>query len=174
MKLYFLILDYQHGDNNAGYELIKRFSPLLKKYSRNFVDSDNANSELIFNFIKIIKSLPINNFINLDDKYLIKYIAISVKRSYFALLSKENKYSSKIFLVEPSEDFNTFIQNDENNLIFNDISKYLTAKEELVINKLFKDCCKEVEVAFELHTSRQNIYMIKRRALNKLKQYITI
>lgn len=172
MEIYLLILKYQQGNKDAGYELIKKFSPLLKKYSRNFIDSDNANSELVFIFLKLIKFLPINKFTDLDDKYLIKYISVSIRRSYFALLYKENKYSSKNLLVEPLKDFNTFIQNDESNLIFNDISKYLTSKEAIVINRLYKDGLKEVEIAFELHTSRQNIYMTKKKSFKKVKKYL--
>lgn len=173
MKLSELIYNATNGDNICMEKLISKFSPLITKYSNKFSDSLDAKSELTLCFIKIIKAIPFNSSRFLEDKYLISYINTSIKRTYYALIKKDYMYINSNIFVASGEDFNNFTFKDNSNLIFTDLLKCLSSKESLIITMHYLYMYKDTDIAKKLNISRQNVCVTKKRALNKLKAYIS-
>lgn len=174
MEIFQLVYNYQNGDTFYMEKLISKFNPLITKYSYKFSDQSDAKSELTLCFIQIINSIKINRTSFPEEKYLISYISRSMQRAYYALAKKEYNYNNHNILVCSDEEFNDFITEDNSNLIFNDLLKYLSHKEAFIIIKHYLFSYKEIEISHQLNISRQNVHISKTRALNKLKKSLAI
>lgn len=159
----------KEGDINSIEELIKKFQPLLIKYSSQLNSFDDAKSELTLHFINTIRKIPLYNKDYIEDKYILSYIKTSIRRQYIYLLSIQQnieKLNIKMINYEESSYY------DKSNLIFYDIIKTLNNKEKFILEKKFIDDFTNNEISRELNVSRQNIQMCLSRALYKLKKNI--
>lgn len=81
-------------------------------------------------------------------------------------------------LIAP--DFDGFEFEDEqvseiiNSRLSDKMKEILTDNEEFVIRELFYNERSVVDISTELNTSKQNIYLIKNRALKKLSNFMTL
>lgn len=80
-----LIRQAKKGDKESMMELLNRFEPLIKKFS-NELNYEEAETDLIICFIKIIKKLKIKK-INYEGE-AINYIYVSLKNKKIDLFRK--------------------------------------------------------------------------------------
>lgn len=170
--LYDMIIKSQNGDKKSLMEIIKKFNPIIKKYSRK-LSYDGADSDLIISLIETIFFLPILNNSNLKkDEYIVGYISTSVKNKYINLAKKNTKIS--INETELNLDFitNKMIFSAEDNIFIKDLLDRLTKLQKKVIILKFFNGYTDNEIACNLHISRQSVNRTKNRALKKLRKEI--
>lgn len=95
-SFYELTLNSKSGNKDSLLELIERFYPLIKKYSRK-LRYDGAETDLIISFIEIIKSIPIINCI-MKEEQIIGYISKSIKNKYIQLSKRYGNIFKKNYL----------------------------------------------------------------------------
>ncbi len=171
-ELISLILKSQQGDKDSIIEIINKFMPLIKKYSRELA-YDGAESDLSIALIAIIKSYPVykNNKVR-DECEIISYISISIRHKFIELSKKNCKITTNETLL--NEDmYLTQSANDIDDMVFvNELLDKLPIKQKQLLTYLFINEYSESEIALKLNVSRQYINKIKKKALNNLKQYI--
>lgn len=177
IKIAELIEKFQEGNNNCLVELLGFFHPLLNKYERLLSDED-AYQNLKVSLITSFSHLHINELVGKQDAVLINYVQSVVYHEYISLSNKQKEWAKNAILTENIDSILSKKQKDNlygddfsQNLLFYDLSKYLTPVENNVITMLYwlgytvRDIC-EIE-----HISRQAVNCTKRRALKKIKQH---
>ena len=151
-------------------EIINKFMPLIKKYSRKLV-YDGAESDLIIAIIKLIQSYPNYNKISSEGE-IIAYVNTSIIHEYIKLSKKSQKIAS--FEMPLNDDIYSIATdtNIENMLYVNELLDRLPASQSILLKHLFVDEYSEVNLAKKLNISRQAVNKNKRKALNNLKKYI--
>lgn len=149
-------------------KFLESFSPLIDKYSNKieFNFKKDFKQELTLELYIVLKKIIKNNIIFSNDKCLVRYISLSIKRRYYYLF---NNYKKDMLSIENID----FIQShylDNNNILFYDILKNLNLLEQTVLIFYFKDNLSINDIANKLNYSRQYINKIKLRALNKLEK----
>lgn len=83
-ELYELIISKsKKGDQKCIVEVITKFYPLIKKYSKK-LEYDGSNVDLIICLLESILYIPINKNINFkEDKYIVSYLNQCIKHKYF-------------------------------------------------------------------------------------------
>jgi RNA polymerase sigma factor (sigma-70 family) len=158
-------------------ELINQFMPLIKKYGR-MLHTEDAKSDLILEFIELIKKVRRERFRCLDDGTVVTYIEHSMRNSYYKLLKKYFATSRQIVSLEDitekermdvlSEEVEVFAH------IFDAFPKHLlTDKERQIIVLIFENGCTSAQIARIWGCSRQAVNQAKRSALNKMKRCLT-
>lgn len=173
--LYVLIQAAQAGEQDAAWELIQKFQPLLKKYSYK-LHTEDAYEELVCFFLEVIHTLPLKKFQNPLDAVFVTYFSKSIYSHYIKLIQKS--ISDKKFLpfssLEENQQYalekDLSTDDDSSNLLLQDLQKALTEKEFAVIYGIYYIGYSSAELAKKLSTSRQNINQIKQYALRKLNQ----
>jgi RNA polymerase sigma factor (sigma-70 family) len=168
---YQLVKKVQLKDKNALMELIQKFSPLMKKYSRK-LNYDGAESDLIIGFIEILNKVPLEKTNMKNNKYILGYINTAVKNKFIAL-SKHN-----CSILNNEVELNLDITGEykensiENKLILKaallSLPKY---QRKIIVEEFCKDKT-ESELSKELKVSRQAINKTKNTALNNIKRYL--
>lgn len=159
---------YKKINNDLYFEkFLGIFSPLIDKYSNKieFKFKNDFKQELILELYIVLKKIIKNNIIFSNDKCLIRYIALSIKRRYYYLFTN---YKEDILRIE-NIDLNKSYYLDDYDIIFYDILKHLNLLEQTVLILYFKENLSISDIANKLNYSRQHINKIKLRALNKLE-----
>ncbi len=166
--IYLLVEEFKKGDKNKFLDILLKFDPLLNKLQRNSCYEDMKNELTLFLFI-LLDKIPIE-LVNLkNDRYIISYIAKSIKYQYIHINKiHQNKNNNTLYLNE--DVFNIGYTEDLSNIILNDIIKSLTIKEQNVIKNIYLNNKSESEVGRKLGVSRQAIHKTHVRALNKIKK----
>lgn len=157
---------YRKGDKEVLVDIVKLFKPLLKKFERNSYCED-IESELILFIITLLEKMPEGQTFK-DDKYAFSYIYKSLKNKYIYI----NRKGYTIYNHEVSNDialnqqgyYETF-----SDIVFNDMIEGLTTSEKNIMYKKYIYNLSNADIARELNVSRQAVYKIHKRALDKLK-----
>jgi len=167
--------------SKAGYkdslmEFIERFTPLLKKYSKD-LNYDGAYSDLEIALIETIHSLPLERLEGhtyMKEEQIVAYINKSIKSKYIKLskqnrliANKETELNLEITGVDYMEDV-------ENKVFINYLLDKLTKLQRIIIEKKFIYGYTEVEIADQLHISKQAVNKTKKRALETLRSFLCV
>jgi RNA polymerase sigma factor (sigma-70 family) len=171
-ELYNLIKNAKNREGEATLELITKFEPLIKKYSRK-LNYYGDNTDLVISFIEIIDKIPIDkNEHFTSDECIVGYINTCFKNKYIYLSKKNQKQNNievpinfDITKDEPSI-------NTENEILILLLLDKLPIKEKNIIIKKFFLLYTDVEIAQELHLTRQAVNKSKNMALKNLKKYM--
>ncbi len=145
-------------------EMIKTFKPLINKYGRK-LDYD-GDSEITIFILKIIYQMPC---FDSDDK-IVSYINRSVKNYCFHLLkSIKTEYPAEDELFENI----SFENNKYHDVEMFSLIKCLPDFQRKVIIWVYYIGYSEVYIAEKLGISRQAVNNAKKRALNKLRTYLS-
>lgn len=158
------------GDEGALVEIIDKFRPIIKKYSRK-LKYETAETDLVIELIKIVRNMPINSMNLNEEREIISYIAASIKYQYYRLY-RQNALSSYQLPLNDYILFNCQQVDIDSKIFINQLVDKLSTKEKFIINSIFFYGYKEAELAKMLKITRQAINKIKNSALRKLLKYI--
>lgn len=169
------IIRAQQGDAEAMEQLVTKFEPLLKKYSRKLFWED-ALSDLTLAFLELIHGLQVEQLRCREDGALVNYLARSIYNAYLALLRDFFHQPKEVAsLDDATEALKYAVLSYEEPLeaqrFFDllDGCPSLTEKERFVLTQIYYGGHTAVEVAKAWSTSKQNINQIKQRGLKKLR-----
>lgn len=174
-KLHLIVYKCQKGDKNSLMEIIHKFEPLLKKYSRK-LNYEDAKDDLILTLIEAVIFLPINTKEYLKkDECIVGYISMAIKNQYINLSKKYCKiYNNETELydnVNTRLSKNIYEYSDNKILICQLLGKLTSLQKEIIIKKFFKNYS-DNDIAKQLKVSRQAVNRIKNRALKNMKEEI--
>lgn len=163
-NLYSYVKNAKLGHKSSMEYLINKFEPLINKYSYRLIETEDAKSELTLKLIRLFNKIPLDRKCFKEDKYIVSYIKISLKREYIYLYEEQKELSLKQnYLYENNEYFF-----DKSNIIFYDLIKDLNNKEKYIFIKKYIYNFNSSEIARSLEVSRQNVYITEKRAINKI------
>lgn len=167
--LYELIENAQNNNNNALYTVIQNFSPTIKKFSKK-LNYEEAETDLTIFLITLIKKMNLSYFYLKGDGVLVNYIHSAIKNKYIDIYRKnKNQNNVQVELIANLlEDKSNY--NFDETVIMKMLLADLTNTEKAVIIGLYYCGNKYGDIAKKLKLSRQSIYNIKNKALNKIKQ----
>jgi RNA polymerase sigma factor (sigma-70 family) len=170
-ELYTLIKESQSGNKETLMQVINKFIPLIKKYARK-LNYEDADTDLIIAFIKIVYFLPVNENTK-EDKIIVSYIAKGIRNEYIRL----SKKIYEIYKREMPLDENIYTKGREDGIedriLLNNLLDKLPPAQKKVIKEIYIKNNTESYVAHKLNTSRQAVCNSKRRALNNLKKQLS-
>lgn len=165
----------QGNDQEAMLELTRKIHPLLGKYGRK-LGYEDAEEDLIVDFIEWVKKLNLSNIYDSSDGALTNYISKSVYRLFLRRLhSVLDKEPRCIYF----EDMTPTQQNDllkhtaipDELPLSRGLPQGILSKTELgVLIAIYEDGESAAGIARKLNVSRQNINQIKKRAEQKLRK----
>lgn len=163
-NLYTYVKNAKLGNKSSMEYLINKFKPLINKYSYRLIEPEDGKSELILKLIRLVKKVPLDKQCFKEDKYIISYIKISLKRQYIYLYEKQKNLALKQSYLDENNEYSF----DKSNIIFYDLIKNLNNKEKYIFIKKYIYNFNSSEIARSLKISRQNIYITEKRAIKKI------
>jgi RNA polymerase sigma factor (sigma-70 family) len=171
--LYELIKESSKSNQQATLDIINKFSPLIKKYSRK-LNYDGADTDLIIAIIVTINYLSKVQNPNIIDKeeHIVGYISKVIKNKYIEL----SKIQSHIYNTEVELNLDVvedkLVTNLDDSILLTELLDKLTPLQRKVIeDSILKDKLYK-EISEELGISRQAVNKLKNRALKNLKEYL--
>ncbi|AVQ47648.1 hypothetical protein C7M60_18620 [Clostridium botulinum] len=117
--LYSYVKNAKLGNKSSVEYLINKFEPLINKYSYRLIESEDGKSELILKLMRLVDKIPLDKKCFKEDKYIVSYIKISLKREYIYLYEKQKKLSLKQNYLDENNEYSF----DKSNVIFYDLIK---------------------------------------------------
>jgi RNA polymerase sigma factor (sigma-70 family) len=169
MKLYYLLIKAQEGDKDALLNILIKFNPIIKSYSRK-LNYAEAETDLIIVLLETIISINLNNFEPENEGALVNYIHKVMKNKSVNLFKK-----NILRTVKPVEFDVTTIPdscNFDSQIFISRLLDSLPILQKEIIEKKFIYEYSDKEIA-QLHgVSRQAVNRTKNRALNNLRNYL--
>ncbi|SHJ35906.1 RNA polymerase sigma factor [Lutispora thermophila] len=171
VMLWELVEQSKNGDKEALMKLIKKFEPLIKKYTKE-LNYEEAETDLIISFIEILKDINLSIFPVKNDGLVVNYIVRSLNHK------KINLYRRYVTNMQESLEINMELICDESDtshksrIIFEDLISCLPRLQRRVIKERFLLGYSYKEIADRLNITRQAVNGIKNRALNNLRKRI--
>lgn len=182
VSIYKNILDAQNNSEQM-YQLIKKFNPLIRKYSYK-LGYEDAYADIVVRFIEKIQKINLNTLKSTDDNSMLKYIKKLVQN-----ISNNLFYQSSHTSVIPSLSLSEFENSDLSGIKQKLDHYYSTTDEYPIIITNFLDCnltpyqadiikyiflkdfsVKQVSKIYGV--SEEAITISKNRALKKLKKIL--
>lgn len=163
----------QIPDERATLEFLKLFGKLLRKYAR-LLEYEDAYEDLQLFLIELLHMMKEKDIGSKDDRYIVKYIAVSVKNQYIAM-SKSLKELNVTSFSDISDEQMVYVEQLAAKDDKNDISIYypsdckLSEREKLILELFFTREYSIEEISHHLGISRQAVNQSKNRALNKIR-----
>lgn len=164
------------GNKDAMAQIIEKFNPLLKKYSRK-LEYEDAYNDLVLFFIELIYKIPDQIIASFNDGKLVKYISICIKNHHYYLLKKNTFSVNEINISEMSDEQKYYLESsssviDESNAenIFFILKDFLAPNELQIIILIYYFGYTSAEIARKEKTTRQAVNQLKQRALHKIKK----
>ena len=178
--MYEMIVRAQDDDQDAMLDLIERFKPMLRKYARMLnEDYEDAYSDALLWFIEIIRKINLTRLKSHEDAVLVAYLSKSVNSEFIKKsmrLSKNWQIVSFSQFEEWQLDMIEDLQcNNTGSLstLLQGIKPLLTDFEYMVVCGIVVYGYKDVDIARMNGKTKQNVSQTKKRAFEKLKNYIT-
>lgn len=165
--LYNRIYNYQKLHNKNDLEqLIVQFEPLLKKYAVK-VSFEDSMQDLIVALIETLNKIPLNKI--KEEKYILSYIAKSIKNKYIKLSSRKSNDSK---VLSESDILENIVKeyDDISRIDMIDLLDVLSTREKSILYFIFFQNISIEAISKKFHTSRQYINQTKLSALKKLKR----
>ncbi|MDF2883394.1 MAG: polymerase sigma factor, sigma-70 family [Clostridiaceae bacterium] len=167
-ELYELVEWSKKGDKERLLEIIYKFKPLIRKYSRKLC-YDGSDSDLVICLLETIYNIPTDKVEMQKDECIAGYINISIKHKYIYL---SKKYTS---MLSRETELNTNIMDKncediwEDYICLNNLVDKLPKLQQQIIKKIYFNGVLEKDLAKQLNISRQAVNRTKNRALKNLK-----
>ena len=173
---YEMISEYQSGNDRTLMELIEYFQPLLKKYAF-MLGYQDAYNNLLMEFIEFLQKMPLTALNSANDGTIVEYIRVTVANFYRAEVKKIIKKKNEILMSELSESQQSVVYNqnsgcDDTFLFEYELDKILNEEEKEIIYLIYVLEFTSYDIAKMKNKTRQAINQKKKRALNKLREYI--
>jgi len=167
VELYNMIINSINGDKESTLNFIKKFNPLIIKYSRKLY-YDGAETNFIICLLEILNHISIcNSELSTDDR-IVGYINTCIKHKYINLSKKKDLINSN----ETKQDVNIIPEKSFNNiddyLLVYELLDNLPVFQKQIIRQIYMDNISISDLAKQLHISRQAI----NRALTNLRGYL--
>jgi len=154
----------KRGNKESMMYIIKKFDPLIKKYTRK-LNYEDADSELVEKIIEIIYKIP-----ELENEGLsVSYIYKSITNEYIRLSKQNNIWLSTIYLDVDLID-NIPQSNNDSNSDFFELLVPLNFQEKQVIIYKYYYGYKASDIAKIMKLSRQSIYKKEKKAIKLIKE----
>ena len=173
--IYTKVEDFQNGNGDAVYDILKSFYPLLKKYAY-LLKAEDSFEELQLHVIDALKTMDLSRLSSHVDGVMVQYIRSIVHNQYTKLSQKNRKYRKTILLsgIDPYNTYTNLILanyiDDYSFLFLDEIRNVLTENEYMIILLLYQDMYTITEIARNTGKSRQAVNQTKLRAIKKLKK----
>lgn len=167
-----VIRNAQNGDQSSMLSLLTQFRPLIRKYARSLYTED-AESELILDFIEMIYKINIQTMKKTDEGSLVSFIRNSVYHAYCKRVQEKIRlkdHASSIDELTDAQLYLASLSRDSGDSIGEYVSKSLTEKERKILILIYERGLSAAEIARCLNTTRQNINQLKKRAVEKLRK----
>lgn len=167
-ELYKLVEWSQDGNKECLLEIVCKFKPLIRKYSRK-LNYDGSDSDLTICLLETIYNIPINKVEMQRDECIIGYINVSIKHKYINL---SKRYTS---IANSETELNTDILDEEcsdiseDSICINNLVDNLPKLQQEIIKQIYFKGFSEKDLATKLNISRQAVNRVKNRALKNLK-----
>lgn len=174
MSTYEFILLAKQGDKDALGILIKKFNPLLLKFSKNF-SYNEIQTDLVIIFIEIIKKINVESLKHLSEAQIVLYIYASVKNGFIDLYRKNKKKTIDIYYTNSIEIEHSPIYEaiDSTIFIYELLDKSnITNKQRIFIIEKYIFNKTELEIANKFNLTPQSVNTTIHRGLKKLKSFI--
>lgn len=173
MSLYMCVEKCQSKDSQAMLELINKFKPIIKKYSRNFFYED-IETDLTIALLQTSQNIKLCNFNQENEGALVSYFSTVVRNTYIDAVKKSKQHLEHISLFEKT-DLDTFegpdpIKELESSIEINLLLKDLSLLQKEVIIDIFIFEKSEVEISKKRNITKQAVSNTKTRALKKLRE----
>ena len=167
----------KQDDDEAMMDLIDTFTPIIKKYTRIMNYDEDFKSDIILKFIQVIKNdLNFDEFDEINDYIILKYIQTTIYHHYIALSKHYNKinisessYDNEI-IYNLSDAIEVTNDNHMDKILLEIIESNLTKKEFKCVYFIIFKGYTAVEVSNMLGITKQAVNQCKKRALEKLKK----
>lgn len=169
--IYEKVIKAKGGDKYCLEEIIQIFDPLISKYSR-LLDGEDTKQDLSLHLIIVINKIPIKNNCFKKDKFIVGYIAKSIKNEYIRLSKLKNKKDSNE--TEINLDIEIEYKKFDSDFELIDLLNILNERQSTIMKLIYIDNLSVSEVANHMEISRQAVNQVKNRALNKIRiTYLT-
>lgn len=151
-------------------EIIRRFNPLIRKYSYS-LGYEDAESDLVVSMIQLIYDMPIFK----NDGQAVQYISKSMNHAYIKLMKEQIHRRENEILYDPDTFKNLkrlSVSHDEKDLDILSAIERLTHNQKWVIKYKFFYMLPDKEIMKRLNISRQAVYKNKINALKKLREIL--
>lgn len=173
--LYQSIQQAQAGNQKAMLYLLKKFDPLLRKYSRQLRVEDSYQI-MQLKFLELIQQINLNCLRNHLDTVMIRYISTTLHHTYIQL-SKANEQieNHEYRFADMSEEQQYHLQSScasidsYEELLRTDLINILSKQELQILLLIYINGYSAADIARHFNTTRQNINQTKLRALRKLR-----
>jgi len=170
--LYWTALNAGNGDKHEKKEIIRKFNPLIKMYTKKLA-YDGAETDMIIDLLEIIDKYPFHRD-EISESNFLAYVAVSMKNKYIKLSKKHGEIlNNEVELTEGVYKDTSINSDPENATIFKLLLEELTVHQRKVIEDLYLNGYSEKELAAKYNVSHQAINKIKWKALQKLKELIS-
>ena len=174
--VYELMVAAQNNDSKAMLTLIKKFRPILVKYSMMLNYEDSYDDLQVF-LIQKIMTIDLDTIVNRSDGGMVNYIKRIIHNKYVTIYEKMIYRQAREFVVKTEEDEELVENNnsdtdDYSSLLFNDLHLFLSPKEEQVIRCIFIFNMSTDEITKMTGISNWNIYKLKKSRLEKLRKQL--
>lgn len=150
------------GDTSSILSLVESFKPLINKYASKLTLED-GESELVMHLIKTVQNMP-----ELNRSQSISYISSSLKNHYIHLSKKQKKYAESEI---PTEDICQLSYiNFSSSISLSLALDKLSLREKRIISYRYFYGYSDSEISDNLAISRQAVFKMRKRALQKLRQ----
>lgn len=163
-----IIEKIQGGNQEAFVEIIYKFEPTIKKFSRE-LNYEEAETDLIIALIEIVKGLKLNNLKSKNDGVIVNYIYNSLRIRKIDLFRKYVKGVKEEIELNLDIMENESIYQIEDGIFIKDLLNPLTDIQKNVVVEKFIKGYSDAEIATKLHISRQAVNKAKNKALKILK-----
>ena len=169
-KIYELIKKIRKNDFFALQELLNIFNSKLINSARE-INSSDAYETLLSKFMECIIKMPLDD--TLKNHTLINYIHSSIKKSKIKEFYKSNNLVNLNDKIYTYNLFDNFVNIDKYNNEFAYVIDELSQREKDILNLYYKYKFTEQEIGDRLHISKQAISKRKKKALNKLRHFLS-
>lgn len=176
MKLYNLLVRAQRGDKESCYVILEKFERLTKKYSRKLAYED-AEQDVICYFIELIYTFPLEKFREDDEGKIVVYITKCIYHEYIRLVKQIVLQKSEVNYSSLSEEQLHVLEsrNSEKDcyeqIFLSELHQNMEEKEWDIIQKIYIEGKAVSQIAKEKGISRQAVNQMKKRALQKIRNY---
>ena len=163
------------ADHEQGLlELVKQFTPLLKKYAY-FLNYADAFADLRLEFIELLLNIDIIRFNIYNTPQMLAYINKSIYYAYIKVSKKRyHCLFNETLVPDIREQLDACECDDYQELLLSDLRRFLTDLEYDVIYKHYYLGLTINEIANMKGVSRQTVNQTKNYAIKKLGQALKI
>ena len=159
------IVSCNHNEN-AVIEIIKRFTPLIKKEARR-LDYEGAESDLTIHLIEVLYSLNSEKIDRFFEGQAVNYISMSLKNKSIDIVRKKNKSILEVELFE-----SIYVNEEYKQHEIKELLDELSERQRNVIVLKYYYGYSDIEISKCLGISRQAINKIHRVSVKKMKSSI--